>query len=589
MRCAPVLAGFLIAGAVGCGRSSSATQGDAGPHSSSQVATGSSSSSATATHSSTTTTGTGGSSSSSRSMSSSGDAAGPPGADVLMMHNHINRDGTFIDGAITFSTAPTFDVDTTFDGTVSGDVYASPLYVESGVHGAGTFFVVTENDMVYALDEQTGAVDWQTDLGPPATQTGTCGNIRPIGITGTPAIDLTTRLMVLDGVVGGLDGGFLSTHKIYALSIDTGAVAWSLDVSTQSFGSLPFTPNLQQQRGGVLILNGTAYVAYGGNDGDCDAYHGWVVGVPLSGVGAEAWATTAQGAGIWGAGGPSSDGQSIFVTTGNGHNDMTSWGESEGLFRLGPGPTYNGSNLDASTKDYFSPYTWEYLDVEDLDLSGSAPLVIDAPSMTPSALVLAQGKDGNLYLLRRDDLGGIATPGRPANVGSINLFTDSGKIINAAASATADGTTYVVVRPNGFGTQSNSTACPGTPGDIVVVKLDPTAPQKMSVAWCGSSAGVGSPSITTSNGNDDALVWVFSANSGNGPISASRPDATGQSGLGTLFAWNLATGAPVLSGRTQPIQHVRSLTTPIAVHGRIFVGGDGQLHAFKAKGDAAAP
>jgi hypothetical protein len=284
------------------------------------------------------------------------------------------------------------------------------------------------------------------------------------------------------------------------------------------------------------------------------------VGVPLSGTGAQAWATLAQGSGIWGSGGPSSDGTSIFVTTGNAESYNGSWQGSEALFRLGAGPTWSGASAD-----YFAAYNWNYLDDNDIDLSGSQPLVIDAPSMTPSALMLAQGKDGWLYLIDRSNLGGIATMSRPANVGALQV--QSGEISNAGAWATIDGTTYVVVRPNG---EDQAIGCPnGTSGDLVAVKLDPTAPQNMSVAWCASSGGIGSPSITTSDGTNDPLVWVFAAD----------PGSNAQ-----LYAWDLTTGTQVFTGGgyNNMAQNVRRFTTPIAVHGRIFVAGDNQLYAFTA-------
>ena len=37
-------------------------------------------------------------------------------------------------------------------------------------------------------------------------------------------------------------------------------------------------------------------------------------------------------------------------------------------------------------------------------------MLIDVPGATPSQLVLALGKDGNAYLLNRNNLGGIAAP-----------------------------------------------------------------------------------------------------------------------------------------------------------------------------------
>ncbi len=507
--------------------------------------------------------GSSGSGSSSGGASDSGVDAGPPvGASVLGFHNHINRDGLFVDKDITETAAATFVRDTSFAGTFTGNVYASPVYVENGYQGKGTFYVATESGTIFALDETTGKVDWQKNVGTAPDNTGAgCGNITPIGITGTPAIDLATRLIVFDSAIADANNN-IKTHMIYALSIDTGVEAWHVDASTlKDPTGLAFSPQPQNERGAVLIVNGVAYVPYGGHYGDCGTYHGWVIGVPLSGTGAKAWATQVAGAGIWGPGGPASDGQSIYVTTGNGFdNGNTSWAESEGIFRLDPGPTYAGT-----TGDYFAPYNWVALDDGDVDLSGSGPLIIDAPSMTPSALVMAQGKDGFLYLMDRTNLGGVATKAKPANVGALQV--QSGEITNGGAWATIGGVTYVVVRPNG---QNAAIGCPSpTSGDLIVVKLDPTAPQKMSVAWCASSGGVGSPSITSSDGTTkDPLVWVFAADNGN-----------------QLFAWDLTSGKKIFTGggASDTASNVRRFTTPIAVHGRMFVGGDGQLYAYKAK------
>ncbi len=495
----------------------------------------------------------------------SGVDAGSGPADVLMMHNHINRDGNFTDPLLTETAAATFTNDNTFNGVVSGNVYATPLYVTNGVGGNGTFYLATENGTIYALDETTGNVDWMTTVATPASQTGTCGNVSPVGITGTPAIDLDTRLIVFTSTVA--DGsGNIQTYMIYGLSIDTGLQMWAVDATTVSYNGTTFGggnggPGAQGQRGAVLILNGIAYVPFAGNYGDCDTYNGWVIGVPLSGTGAQGWATTVNGAGIWGSGGPSSDGTSIFVTTGNGENDMSTYGESEGIFRLGAGPTFSNS-----TTDYFGLYNWQSLDNEDNDLSGSMPLVIDAPSMAPNtALILGQGKDGNVYLLDRTDLGGVpASQGAQTAsiIGQMSLY--HANISNAGAWATIGDATYFVVRPNG-NTHAINGVCPGTTGDIVAVQLNASAENGMTVAWCGESNGNGSPSITTTDGTNDAMVWAFSAE-----------------GNGSLYAWDLLTGTVVLNGGGNA-NNVRHFTAPIAVHGRIFVGGDNQLYAFAAQ------
>jgi len=499
--------------------------------------------------------GSGGSSSSGGGSGggSGSSSGGSSGASVPQFHNHANRDGFFVDAKLTEAAVTTMHLDTTFAGTIAGNVYGSPLYVENGVGGKGTFYIATASNNVYALDEATGAVQWTTGptaLGTAAQNTGAgCGNVGPIGVIGTPAIDLATRLIVFDA--GKDDGnGSVATHTIWALSIDDGSVKWSVDVSKLTANGVTFSPQPQSERGAVLIVGGSAYVPYGGYYGDCGNYHGWVVGVPLSGTGAKGWATQVGGAGIWGAGGPASDGQSVFVTTGNGIGGGATWAESEGVFRLDPGPSFT-----SNAADYFAPSNWQTLDNGDVDISGSGPLVIDAPSMNPSALVMAQGKDGNLYLLNRANLGGIGT----ANVGTLQVL--SGEITNAGAWATIGGATYVVVRPNQGG---SGIGCPnGMSGDLVGVKLDPTAAQKMSVVWCVDAQGEGSPSITSSDGTHDPMVWTAGAQSSN-----------------KLHSWDLVTGAPVFTGGASTIDKVRRFTAPIAVHGRVFVGADDKLYAF---------
>jgi hypothetical protein len=523
----------------------------------------------------------GGSSSGTDSGSGSSSGASPEasaGDSVLMYHNHLNRDGFFVDPLITSGAARTFSRDTTFDGTVHDNVYASPLYVENGIGGRGAFYVATEGNNLYALDESTGRSLWPgpVNFGTPAKQTGIgagCGNISPLGITGTPAIDLSTRLIVFDAVSADANMN-IGTHTIYGVSIDDGRTQWSVDVSTlKDPTGVSFSPQLQNQRAAVLIVGGTAYVAFGGHMGDCGEYHGWLVGVPLSGKGAKAWATGGTGAGIWGVGGPASDGQSIFVTTGNDNasilsppqsEPMSPWPRSEGILRFDPGPTFSGQ-----TADYFTPHNWWTMDQGDVDLGGSGPLVIDAPAITPSKLVMAEGKDGILYLVDRTNMGGVAPTDGNANVGA--LIASGGEISNGAAFATIAGTTYVVLRPNG-GTVGYD--CPnGTTGELVAVKLDPTSSSKMSLMWCANAMGAGSPIITTSDGSKDPLVWVPGGDPNN------DPDDTNQ-----LHAFDLGTGKIVFGGGSSNdafSSTVHHFATPAAVHGRIFVPGDGRLYAFK--------
>jgi hypothetical protein len=489
--------------------------------------------------------------------STSGGGAGPPvGASVLQFHNHINRDGFFVDAALTRAAATGMRLDSTFDGTVQGNVYASPLYVENGPGGKGAFYVVTEDDEIYALDEATGKPVWQRSMGASAAQSGAgCGNISPIGITGTPAIDLAARLIVFDAVTTDNQGN-IATHAIHALSIDDGNERWKLDVTTvrdQAGGA--FSPQVQNQRSAVLVVGGVAYVAYGGNAGDCNRYHGWLVGVPLVDPSkVRAYATPATAAGMWAPGGPASDGTNIFAVTGNREGgSSTAWAGSECVYRFRADLSFSQQSAD-----YWVPSNWNDLDVNDVDLGGSGPLVVDAPTMTPSALVIALGKDGKAYLLDRGNLGGLGVP----PLAGTEILSD--EIINAAAWANVPSGTYVVAHSSKGGT---GTSCPkGMSGDLVAFKLDASAASKTATVWCNDNQGKGSPIITTSDGVHDALVWTAGAETSD-----------------RLHAWDLETGQPVFTGGggADKIPNVRRFTTPIAVHGRVLVAGDGKLYALR--------
>src|SRR3981081_3722003 len=51
---------------------------------------------------------------------------------VTQEHNHLSRDGLYIDSAFTPANAANVTRDPGFDGTIAGDVYAQLLYVEGG-------------------------------------------------------------------------------------------------------------------------------------------------------------------------------------------------------------------------------------------------------------------------------------------------------------------------------------------------------------------------------------------------------------------------------------------------------------------------
>ena len=73
---------------------------------------------------------------------------------------------------------------------LDGAVYGQPLLVGTLVIAA------TENDSIYALDSSTGKVVWRTHVGTPVPLADLpCGDIDPLGITGTPVYDAGSGLV----------------------------------------------------------------------------------------------------------------------------------------------------------------------------------------------------------------------------------------------------------------------------------------------------------------------------------------------------------------------------------------------------------
>src|SRR6266481_7527917 len=359
---------------------------------------------------------------------------------VTQFHNHQSRDGLYIDSAFTQSAAVNLTRDLNFDGTFVGNVYAQPLYIENGPGGKAMIIVATESNNVYALDAGNGTIIWQRNVGEPVSADYLIGTkLDPMGITGTPIVDLASRALLLDAMITP-DGGTTKKHLILSLNVDTGDInpGWPVDVeATATYNGIHFDPSIQQQRPALGILGNILYVGYGSMR-DCSPFHGWLVGVPIdnpASVTAWAAATNSHGGAIWGVGGVASDGKNPFVATGNTFSTGGNWGGGEAVIRFQPGPIFTGS-----PSDYWAPLDWLDLDNLDFDLGGCGPLLVDVPGATPSHLVVALGKNTIGYLLNRDNLGGISAPVAQSSVDPGN------SIIQAAVTYRTEQGTYVAFR-----------------------------------------------------------------------------------------------------------------------------------------------
>src|SRR6266436_428627 len=258
---------------------------------------------------------------------------------VTQFHNHDSRDGLYVDSAFTSDAAPNLTRDLNFDGTIVGNVYAQPLYVEDGPCGRAMIIVATESNNVYALNAVDGSIIWERNVGPPVSADDLiCTKFDPMGITGTPTVDLAFRAMFLNAMITP-DGGTTKKHLIFSLNVDTGDInpGWPVDVeATATYNGINFTAAIQQQRPALGIVGNILYVGYGSMR-DCSLWHGWLVGVPIdnpSTVTAWAAATSATGGAIWGVGGVASDGNDPFVTTGNTVNTGGNWAGGEAVIRF---------------------------------------------------------------------------------------------------------------------------------------------------------------------------------------------------------------------------------------------------------------
>jgi PQQ enzyme repeat len=473
-------------------------------------------------------------------------SAGAQDNSVLTYHGDAARSGNFVVPALTWEKARSVKLDRAFDARVAGHLYAQPLYWHGSGSNTGMLLVATEDDIVQAFDATTGKELWRRSVGTPVKSSLLpCGNINPLGITGTPVIDPSSQAIYFDAAV---ERANRPRHEVFGLSLKNGAIlpGWPVDVADalQKLGR-HFDPRTQNQRAALSLLDGTVYVAFGGHFGDCGDYHGWVVGLPLHDPAKLlSFATRARGGGIWSPGGLSIVGQDIFFATGNTFGAGT-WSDGEAVFRIGP-----ELRRSANKQDYFAPADWKTLDAHDQDLGGSNPIPLNVPGAGgDQALILALGADRKAYLLDRNDLGGVGGQLAAATVSEIRIMTSP--------------VAYSVGNDVLVAFQATGTDCPGSrrPIELTVLRITGGSPPNLKTAWCGSLSGHGSPIATTTDGHSNPIVWILGAE-GDNRLHAFRGD----------------TGEPILT--SEPLSGLRHFQTLIATQDRLYVGADGRIYAF---------
>jgi len=278
-------------------------------------------------------------------------------------------------------------------GPVDGALFGEPL-----VYG-NNIIVGTENDSLYSFGAAAGKQHWHVSIGTPRTSNFPCGNINPLGITGTPVIDggYLYAVAEVEQPVG--------TYRFHLAKVNpgTGAVVYNTDITPTGMDA-----NTQQQRSALAVSKGNVIVAWGGLDGDCRSYHGYVESVSeSSGAEVAQWNDTASdnAGGIWGASGPvvGSLGN-MYVTTGNGSStNINAYDYSDSVVRLSP---------TMSVLSFFAPgppQQWTYLNSSDTDLASVGPVALS------DGLIFAIGKGGRGYLLNPTKLPSNSNPGGGEN------------------------------------------------------------------------------------------------------------------------------------------------------------------------------
>lgn len=366
-------------------------------------------------------------------------------AGVYTYHNDLARDGVNDqEYVLTPANVNSGSFGKLFSCPVDGAIYGQPLWVANLSIGGTTHnvvFVTTQHDSVYAFDADHNPCEqlWSASLidaahgatagettvisgGPGAVVGAGGGSITPeTGVTGTPVIDPATQTLY---VVSASMVGTSFYQRLHAIDLTTGAersgspvtIAATYPGSGDGGNAVTFNAKTELQRPGLALVNGTVYIAWASHE-DVPPYYGWVIGYTYDGTSFEQASvlnvTPNVGyGGIWMSGSaPAADSDgNLYLLTGNGIFDAD---QTAPL----PNNDYGDSLLEVSNdllvSQYFTPPDQDLGVPEDLDFgSGGAAVLVDLPEGSPVAhLIVGGGKDGDLYVLNRDNLGGYSDLG----------------------------------------------------------------------------------------------------------------------------------------------------------------------------------
>lgn len=350
---------------------------------------------------------------------------------VLTQHNNNFRSGlNSHETVLTTSNVNSNLFGKLFVLPVDDQIYAQPLVV-SNVNIADSFsnvvYIATVNNTVYAYNADNGQLYWKKNFTASGMRpvkntdmTGACGGDYQdfsgnIGIVGTPVIDSLSHTMYFVARSVANNNNFV--QYLHSIDIITGldkAGSPAKITATYTGGGdgsvnnvLTFDAQKQNQRQALTLLDGIVYISFSSH---CDwgPYHGWILGYDSKTLQQEiVYNDTPEGGngGIWesGMGMAADDNGNLYLVAGNGTVGLN--GDPSNLINRGESALKlvpSGNTLQVAS--YFTPSNYQMLEDKDLDYGDMGAFLI--PN---SSYFFTGAKDGHLYLLDKDNMGGCST------------------------------------------------------------------------------------------------------------------------------------------------------------------------------------
>ncbi len=467
--------------------------------------------------------------------------------------------------------------------TLDDQVDAQPLVVPGVMITAGSsqglhdvVYVASENNTVYAIDVHSGTVLLSPNLGTPVGRPLGCGNNGPnVGINSTPVIDLSSNTLYVIAYTQDSTG---PAYRLHALDLGslTDKVTPQLVTASHALtdgSTFNFNAKYQRQRPGLLLANGSIYAGFGSFcDFSANLSRGWLLGWTAGSLAPfpsnqmnDLQVTDPDNfflSSIWMSGyGPATDdaGNILFVT-GNSDYSGTTY---DGVTNIQESVVKVSSTL-TSVLDLFTPQNQAALDQSDADFGSGGVLVLPDQAGSTPHLAVAAGKDGNMYFMNEDHLGGYS----PTTNNVLGTYSIGGCWC---------GQSYFVDPSDGMGRVVSSG------GGSVGVWQVATSPQ-VTLTNVTNSPGLSTiqdPGFFTSvssNGTASPIIWALSRPTGGtgSPISlyAFNPESGGST-MTTLF--QATAGAwPNTGGNANLV--------PVVANGLVFVASNKQLQIFGLTG-----